>query len=65
LGLERWPDVPKGRPWKQGVCDALGVELDNFWPKLRNRVSTYADLEPELVGAVERAIDFTTDVAVD
>jgi hypothetical protein len=22
-------------------------------------VSTYADLEPELVGAVERAIDFT------
>jgi hypothetical protein len=62
LGLQRWPDVPKGRPWKQGVCDALGVELDTFWPKLRNRVSTYADLEPELVGAIERAIDFTTDV---
>ena len=55
LGIERWPDVPKGRPWKQGMCAALGVELDNFWPRLRNRVSTYADLEPELVGAVERA----------
>ena len=59
LGIERWPDVPKGRPWKQGMCAALGVELDTFWPRLRNRVSTYADLEPELVGAVERAIDFT------
>jgi hypothetical protein len=59
VGLRRWPDVPKGRPWKQGMCAALGVELDNFWPTLRNRVSTYADLEPELVGAVERAIDFT------
>jgi hypothetical protein len=65
IGLERWPDVPKGRPWKQGVCDALGVDLDGFWPKLRNRVSTYADLEPELVGAVERAIDFTADVTVE
>ncbi len=59
LGLERWPDVPKGRPWKQGIFAAHGVEVETFWPKLRNRVSTYADLEPELVGAVERAIDFT------
>jgi hypothetical protein len=63
IGLERWPDVPKGRPWKEGVCAALGVQLDSFWPKLRNRVATYADLEPELVGAVERAIDFTADAA--
>jgi hypothetical protein len=61
LGLDSWPDVPKGRPWKEGLCDALGVELGGFWPTLRNRVSTYADLEPELVGAVERAIDFTAD----
>jgi DUF3097, C-terminal domain/DUF3097, N-terminal domain len=60
LGLDRWPEVPKGRPWKPGLCAALGVELDTFWPKLRNRVATYADLEPELVGAVERAIDFTS-----
>ncbi|HZB39511.1 MAG TPA: DUF3097 family protein [Ilumatobacter sp.] len=61
LGLDRWPDVPKGRPWKAGMCAALAVELDSFWPKLRNRVATYADLEPELVGAVERAIDFTSE----
>ena len=55
LGLDRWPDVPRGQPWKQGMCAALGVPLDGFWPRLRNRVTTYADLEPELVGAVERA----------
>ena len=61
LGLDRWPEVPKGRPWKQGVCAALGEQLDTFWPKLRNRVTTYADLEPELVGAVERAIDFASE----
>jgi hypothetical protein len=60
LGLERWPDVPRGQPWKQGVCAALGVPFDGFWPKLRNGVRTYADLEPELVGAVERLIDFVS-----
>jgi len=60
VGLDAWPDVPVGRPWKQGLCEALGVGLDGFWPHLRNRVRTYADLRPELVGAVERLIDFVT-----
>ena len=32
-----------------------------FWPALRNKVRTYADLRPELVGAVERLIDFVTE----
>ena len=61
LGLDRWPEVPKGRPWKEGLCAALGVQPETFWPTLRNRVATFADLEPELVGAVERAIDFTAE----
>jgi hypothetical protein len=61
LGLERWPDVPHGQPWKEGLCRALGVPFEGFWPSLRNRVSTYADLEPELVGAVERLIDFVSE----
>jgi hypothetical protein len=60
LGLDRWPDVPRGRPWKEGMCAALGVPFEGFWPRLRNRVTTYADLEPELVGAVERLIDFVS-----
>jgi hypothetical protein len=58
VGLDAWPQVPRGQPWKEGLCAALGVALDGFWPHLRNRVRTYADLRPELVGAVERLIDF-------
>ncbi|MEO6571799.1 MAG: DUF3097 family protein [Ilumatobacteraceae bacterium] len=61
LGLAAWPEVPKGRPWKEGMCEALGVRLEGFWPRLRNQVTTYADLEPELVGAVERLIDFVAE----
>lgn len=61
LGLDRWPDVARGQPWKEGLCRALGTPFDGFWPMLRNRVSTYADLEPELVGAVERLIDFVSE----
>ena len=65
LGLAEWPDVARGAEWpgvswKEGMCRALGVELEGFWPHLRNRVRTYADLSPELVGAVERLIDFVT-----
>jgi hypothetical protein len=61
LGLEAWPDVPVGQPWKEGMCAALGVPFEGFWPKLRNRVTSYADLQPELVGAVERLIDFVAE----
>ena len=61
LGLTEWPEVPKGDvPWKEGVCAALGVPFDGFWPRLRNQVRTFADLRPELVGAVEQLIDFVS-----
>jgi hypothetical protein len=58
IGIEAWPDVRPGEPWKEGVCRALGTALDTFWPRLRNRVRSYADLRPELVGAVEQLLDF-------
>jgi hypothetical protein len=58
LGLDAWPEIPRGVDWKDGMCRALGVDPARFWPQLRNRVRTYADLRPELVGAVERLIDF-------
>jgi hypothetical protein len=62
LGIEAWPVVPKGRPWKEGICEAFGVgEPGVLWRKLLAAVSSYADLEPSLVGAVERLIDFVTD----
>jgi DUF3097, C-terminal domain/DUF3097, N-terminal domain len=63
MGLDAWPDVPRSIEWKQGMCDALGVPLTDFWPRLRNRVKTFADLRPELVGAVERLIDFVAPSA--
>ena len=63
-GIEAWPAVPKGTPWKEGVCAALGVDDPRpFWRQLLGRVRSYADLEPELVGAVERLIDFVTEPA--
>jgi hypothetical protein len=58
IGLDAWPQVPRGRPWKEGICAALGADPANFWPHLRNRVRSFADLRPELVGAVEQLIDF-------
>ena len=64
IDLAEWPDVPRSIEWKQGLCDALGVSLTDFWPRLRNRVRTFADLRPELVGAVEQLIDFVAP-AVD
>jgi hypothetical protein len=58
IGLEHWPEVPRDVDWKNGLCAALGVPLEGFWPRLRNSVRTFADLRPELVGAVEQLIDF-------
>jgi hypothetical protein len=60
VGLQQWPDVPRGQPWKEGLCRALGTTVDGFWPRLRNHVRTYADLRPELVGAVEQLVDFVS-----
>jgi hypothetical protein len=61
LGLDEWPEVPRGdQSWKEGVCAALGVEVEGFWPRLRNQVHSFADLRPELVGAVEQLIDFVS-----
>jgi hypothetical protein len=61
-GIEAWPVVPKGEPWKEGVIARLGVRATpgEFWRTLLGKVSTFADLDPALVGAVEELIDFVT-----
>ena len=62
LGIDRWPDVPKGQSWKEGVCDELGVDDPRlFWKRILNSVSSWTDLEPPLIGAVEQLIDFVTE----
>jgi hypothetical protein len=62
LGLDAWPDVPKGRPWKEGVLRAAGWPPDAAaaWRRILGSVRTYADLEPALLGRVEELIDFVT-----
>lgn len=62
VGLARWPTVPKGQDWKAGICRALGEpDLAACWRRIFGSVHSYADLEPALVGAVERLIDFVTE----
>ncbi|MCW2569330.1 MAG: hypothetical protein JWN54_3427, partial [Mycobacterium sp.] len=61
IGIAAWPDVPKGVPWKEGVCAALGVrDVHEMWRRVLGAVDTYADLDTPLLGAVERLIDFVT-----
>lgn len=62
LGIDRWPDVPRGEPWKQGIISALGADLDPgpFWGQILDRVSSYRDVETPLINAVEQLIDFVT-----
>lgn len=62
LGLAAWPEVPRGRPWKEGVCEALGEdEPGRLWKRILASVHTYTDLDRSLVGAVEALIDFLTE----
>ncbi|GGJ81456.1 hypothetical protein GCM10010123_09090 [Pilimelia anulata] len=61
LGIAAWPVVPRGQPWKEGVCAALGVaEPAAMWRHILSRVDSYRDVETPLLGAVERLIDFVT-----
>jgi hypothetical protein len=61
VGLSAWPRVPKGTPWKDGVCAALGVsDARSFWRELLAAVGSYRDLETPFVGAVEQLVDFVT-----
>ncbi len=63
VGIERWPTVPMGTDWKTGICAAVGVsDPVTMWRRILASVNSYADLEPPLVGAVERLIDFVTDI---
>lgn len=61
LGLPRWPRVPVGTPWKEGVCAALGVaDPAEMWRRVLASVRSYRDVETPLVTAMERLIDFVT-----
>lgn len=61
VGIKAWPDVPRGVPWKEGICSALGWgETFEGWQRVLGAVRGFRDLETPLIGAVERLIDFVT-----
>lgn len=66
VGIEAWPEVPRGQDWKTGTCRALGWPHETVadraaaWRRIRGSVRGYADLEPALLGRVEQLIDFVT-----
>jgi hypothetical protein len=62
VGLREWPSIPKGQPWKEGVCAAIGWPQDTgaAWRRIVGSVSTYTDLETSLIARVEELIDFVT-----
>ena len=62
VGIAAWPDVPPGQPWKEGVLRAIGwpPEVPSAWQRILRSVTSFADLEPELLGRVEELIDFVT-----
>jgi hypothetical protein len=63
LGIEAWPVIPPGRPWKEGVCEALGWgETWEGWRRVLAAVDSYRDVEVPLLTSVERLIDFVTGV---
>jgi len=66
VGLQAWPQVPRGQSWKHGVLAALGWphadqrDVAHGWKRILGSVTTIADLEPSLSGRVEELIDFVT-----
>lgn len=61
LGLDAWPRVPRGQPWKEGICAAVGLaDPPTLWRTLRSRVRDWHDLEQPLVRSVEQLLDHVT-----
>lgn len=66
VGIAAWPEVPRGIDWKTGVCRALGwpaeeqADFARAWQRILGSVTTFRDLEPQLLGRVEELIDYVT-----
>lgn len=67
IGIEAWPEIPKGTDWKEGIRAGFGFKgtTGELWRVLLGRVNSYVDLESSLVGAVEELIDFVAPPPAD
>lgn len=67
LGLEAWPQVPRGTDIKVGTLQALGwphsdqADIAAAWQRILGRVRDFRDLSPALLGRVEELVDFVTE----
>jgi len=66
LGMTAWPAISRSLEWKHGMCRSLGwphgdqADIARAWQRILSTVTSYADLEPALLGPVEQLIDFVT-----
>ena len=66
VGLEAWPQIPRGTDIKHGTLEYLGwphatrADIAAGWRRILSTVRNYRDLEPALLGRVEELIDFVT-----
>lgn len=61
VGIDAWPDVPRGEDWKTGTAQRLGyADPRDLWHHIARSVTTWRDLDRALIGAVERLIDHVT-----
>ncbi len=66
VGLNQWPDIPRGQDYKTGICRALGwpartqADTADAWRRIRSSVTGWRDLDPQLLTEVEKLIDFVT-----
>ncbi len=61
VGIDAWPDIPRGQEWKTGIADHLGAaDVHEAWRRIRGSVRTWRDLERDLIRSVELLIDFVT-----
>lgn len=61
VGIDVWPDVPRGEDWKTGTARRLGyADPRELWRHIARSVTTWRDLDTALIGAVERLIDHVT-----
>lgn len=68
IGIEAWPEIPRGQDWKTGILKHLGWphqtkhDVGMGWKKLLAQVHNYGDIEPSLLGRIEHIIDFLTEI---
>lgn len=66
LGMASWPVIPRHEEWKKGVLRSFGwphdtqADIAAGWQRILEKVDSYSDLEPAILGPVEHLIDFIT-----